>query len=249
MRTIFNAPYSLCRRDGLTDEQCKQVSLYIGGDTFRQVFISKEIAEMPESYFRKLNIDQAKMVVSNYILENNGDKTWRVPTLGQLTNMIRSGYIPGNRGHKYWYRSDSSDTLKIATYNSSAIAGGDAALYRLATSDLASSCTEDSCDSWTNIQNWTLQTATASSFAIRYNYGYTHSGRDYRWSKQWGANNLLIPGDATKVWIEIWHNGSLHYSGKNYDIEKSRGTANIMCIKQFGSLAVHHSELRKGACW
>ncbi|WP_157490753.1 hypothetical protein [Enterovibrio coralii] len=246
-RMIFNAPYSLCRADGISDADCGSFSLDIGGETFKATYYSESAKDKDKAFYSSLSRNDAEKLERDYILEGRSENKWKIPTLGQLENLYQRGLI--RRGQRYWYRADSNGALKLAAKGYTDLLPSTGAIDRLVTDKLSSNCSEDTCNGWNNLQPWVLQTATGSSFAIRYDYGYKQGGRNLRWSKQWGANNLPIPGDATEVWIEIWHNGSLHYSGKNYHIERERGTANVMCIKQYGSLAVHSAELKRGACW
>ncbi|WP_139047637.1 hypothetical protein [Vibrio sp. N418] len=248
-RTIFNAPYSLCRMDGIADSACKQVSLSLGGETFKNVYFSEAEGNKPKSYFESIGQSSLENLVKDYKLEGISDKQWLVPTLGQLTSMMSSGYIPKVYGRKYWYRSDSTNALKIATYGYSPSSGSSAGIYRLATLDQPSSCREEDCSPWSNSSPWILQTNTGSSFAIRYNYGYKVNGKSFKWTNQWGRNALHIPGGASDVYIEIWHHGAPGWSGRNYNIERQRGAASTMCITQYGSLFVTSADLTKGACW
>lgn len=148
LRQIYNAPKSLCRKDGIPDHQCGRVSLRFGGDTFKEVFYDVNLANYPKSEFERLTKPEINSLVNAYLLPTKyPDKSWQVPTLGQLTKLIQEGFVPAVTGKEYWYKNPSNQ-LESAFWLSRQSTQGIASLTRLVSSDYESACEYSKCNDW-----------------------------------------------------------------------------------------------------
>lgn len=248
VRDIYNAPYSFCRNDGLSDDLCDSVSLKIGGDTFKRVYIDQNVADKSLNYFSHVNESTLWSITNNYKLENQNK--FGVPTLGQLDHMIVNGLVPKGVASGYWFWSTLNNKAKIAyPKNSNADNDNTAMIMRLVSSSYPSSCDENDCNYFKDNEPWTLQSGSLSSFTVRTNWGYRINGRDFSWRKTWRQAKHAIPAGATNVWMEIWHDGAPGYSGRFYNIENQRGMSPVVCIRQRGSLFVTGADLLREWCW
>lgn len=249
LRDIYNSPFSLCLKDGISVDMCHKISLLFGGKTFQEVFYHTELAKKNEAYFQNIDINVLNTLLRNYLLPPYPNPKYSVPTLGQLKYLIDKNYIKKITGQAYWYMK-SSGKAGTTYYGSrpTSSAPSIAMLTRLVAKDFPSACEEDKCEGFYSYQNWILQTASNSAFTTRYYWGYMQKGKSFS-SDMSGERNLLIPADATDVYIDIWHAGMIGYVAKYRNLEKMIGTSSILCVKIFGSLVVNSAQIYKKRCW
>lgn len=249
MREIYNAPFSLCLKDGIPVDMCHKISLLFGGKTFQGVFYNSELAKKNESYFFAITMGVVKTLTENYFLSPYPKPKYGVPTLGQLKYMLDNNYVRKITGQGYWYRRPNGSVKRTyygarPGYNVSPVA----MLTRVVAPDFPSSCEEEHCEGFYNTQNWTLQTASNSAFTMRYAWGFTFNGKEYSKNES-RQQNLSIPGSAVNVWIDVWHAGMLGYVARYQNLEDRVGTSDVLCVKIFGSLVVNHAEIYRKRCW
>ncbi|MGL5336076.1 MAG: hypothetical protein ACRC9R_08035, partial [Enterovibrio sp.] len=113
-RFLSNLPYSACAADDppVSSSICKEVSLRIGSPMFYSVYNHK-------GTYKHTNLTSSEFseLLQHYSVGSQTlNRTWLLPTLGQLQWMIDNNVIKPAIGERFWALRDDKVTLKKTTW-------------------------------------------------------------------------------------------------------------------------------------
>ncbi|MGL5291475.1 MAG: hypothetical protein ACRC9T_06080, partial [Vibrionaceae bacterium] len=206
-KVLANLPYSACEADEtpLSPENCRLASLTISSPIYN-LLVTPPLVDVPR---HNLLQSEAENVSTSYkVGSQHYNRSWKIPTIGQLQWMIDQRIIKATSGERFWVQTpDRKGTLQVRwkTFSADVLkqTKTQGSVHRLANEQTPSVCDDAQCTNFVSNEGKAFYVVVRRNNLVHDMYAKleftvgTTTSTFEGWSSGW--SDVLVPANATSV--------------------------------------------------